>query len=193
MTDVNWLPTGDHWGLHISRKVVSTGPMVKGGHKIIWHTTEGSGLDGADTTLRSNGDEPHFLLDTHSGKCIQYVALREFSKALRHPNGTPETNRAGCIQVELVGFARETPKWTDAQLRKIAGLACLIEHRVSVPRHARAKFAYGAPRLSAQVFPDAAGHLGHMHVPNNDHVDPGALNIQRVFELMAELNKGGGK
>lgn len=194
MTDKNWIPTGTHWGLHITRKPVHTGDMLSGsGHKIIWHTTEGSGFDGADSTLRTNGDEPHFLLDTHTGKCIQYIGLSQFGKALRHPGGTPETNRAGCIQVELVGFARETPKWTTAQLKKVAALACLIEHRVNVPRHARGKFAPGAARLSARVFPDAAGHLGHMHVPNNDHVDPGALNIEKVFDLMDALTKSGGK
>lgn len=184
----DWLPTGSHWGLTISHRTVVTGPMVPSGHKFVWHTTEGASFDGADSTLRGNGDEPHFLIDMHTGKVIQYVALSQYSKSLRHPGGTPETNRAGCIQVEILGFASESPNWTDAQMRKLAALAVLVEHRVSIPRMHPYIFAPGH-RATPQGFITAKGHLGHEHVPNNDHVDPGKMRIHTLFNLMAEVEK----
>lgn len=192
MTDPLHLPTGSHWGLHIEHKLITTGSFVGGGHKMVWHTTEGSGIDGGDSTVRANGDQPHFMLDTHTGRCIQYVALNQFSKALKHAPGTKDTNRANAIQVELVGFASKTTDWSYAQLRKVAALACLVDHRFNVPRKAPVPFIVGK-RMGPDSFYNAEGHFGHMHVPGNDHEDPGHLNIGRVFTFMRELEKNGGK
>lgn len=181
---LDWLPVGTHWGLHIQHKPSqSAGGFVASGRKIVWHTTEGSGIDGADSALRANGAEPHFLLDSQSGRLIQYVGLRSASRSLRHPAGTPDTNRAGCIQIELVGFAAHTQNWSSLQLKRCAALVCLIEHRVKVPRRAPRMFAPGVPRVEGHAFVSASGHFGHMHVPGNDHWDPGKLPIQRIFSL----------
>lgn len=179
----NWLPQGTHWGLNIRHHPINTGPMTPGaGHKIVLHTTEGSTLAGADATLRGNDDEPHFLIDKN-GTVIQFVALNQFSKALRH-NGPP-TNTAGCIQIEMVGFAATPPTWFS----KIGALCCLIEHRVNVPRRVPHAFAEPghAVRFGGAQFLKVTGYVGHEHVPENDHVDPGAFDIHAMFTEMQKL------
>src|SRR3954471_9186910 len=143
-----WLPEGDHWGLRISHDPVVTGSFTGGDWKLVWHTTEGSGLEGARSTLHANGDEPHFLIDPSKtpAPCVQMIALNQFGKALAHPGGTPETNRANCIQVEIVGFASASGLWGDARYQRLASLVALVEHRINIDRNAYHDFA--GPRIS---------------------------------------------
>lgn len=182
------LPSGEHGGLTIKHSVSRTGPMVYGaGHKIVLHTTEGAGIDGAFSTLVANNDRPHFLLDTHSGECIQMVALDQYAEALVHPANTPETNRAGCIQIEMVGFAAETPKWTAHQYHMVAELCSMINKQYPVSMINDKAFRNRASRVAPDNWLRAHGYFGHEHVPNNDHVDPGAFDIEHLFRSMKSL------
>lgn len=189
--DDNWLPVGLHWGLTITHNDIGeTGRMPGGeGQKTVLHTTEGPTFAGADETLRQNGDEPHFLLDPKTGKVVQYIALSQLGKALQHPPGTPETNRANAVQIEMVGYAADTPKWTTTQLTHVAALCSLISHRTGVRQRAPVPFhAAGlAKRLNPYAWQYAEGYYGHEHVPNNDHEDPGAFPISQMFNLMNVL------
>ena len=80
-----------------------------------------------------------------------------------------------------MGFARDTPGWSRAHYRTIAGLARWIEKAWGVPRRAGVPFRPGAPRMGGVEFFRYAGHCGHEHVPLNDHVDPGAFRINLVL------------
>jgi hypothetical protein len=176
-------------GRAIQHAPIVTGPMVPGAvPKIVLHTTEGSSLEGANTTLTENQDEPHFLLDTQSGECIQYVSLEQFSRSLEHPVGTPSTNAGGCIQIEMVGFAADTPDWSAHQYHTIAELCYLITGHVPVMPTADKKFvAEGAERVGQSHWVRAHGFFGHEHVPNNTHTDPGAFDIEHLFRSMHSL------
>lgn len=154
--------------------------------KIIWHTTEGQTIDGAVAAYRANGgDCPHFTIEPHnfSRKLYQHIRLDRASRSLRHPSGTPETNRAGCIQIEIVGFTADIRKMTRRQYRWLYWLARWIEQNAHVHRAAYHPFPDnpGYHRLSPDGFPTARGHLGHCHVPNNDHMDPGNIIIGRIL------------
>src|SRR6266576_6415999 len=93
------LPEGNIRGLHIHvGPLIEPGPFTGGGWKLIWHTTEGNGLAAMVHTLRVKGDEPHIVIDPDSGGVVQLIPFDNFAKALQHPTGTPETNRAHCIQ-----------------------------------------------------------------------------------------------
>lgn len=183
-----WIPTGQHWGLTIDRQQRGdAGPFVAGAvPKIVWHTTEGTSFSGADATLKASGDEPHFLVSVDGKIVRQYIALNRSSKSLMHPAGTPETNRAGCIQIEVCGFAHDSQNWTEVKMQRLAALAVLIEHRVQVER--RTHVAWAEPtvdRIPASHFLKWPGHIGHRHVPNNDHVDPGEF---RITDLLHHMN-----
>jgi hypothetical protein len=63
--DKNWLPEGHHWGLRIEhRRLPDAGPFTGGGHKLIWHTTEGGastrcgGCCGTRTPRRTSSSTP---------------------------------------------------------------------------------------------------------------------------------------
>jgi hypothetical protein len=151
------------------------GAFTTGKPKLVWHTTEGSSLP------TYQGSAPHFTLDPRTGKLWQHIPVNRAAKSLKHPAGTVETNHAHALQVELIGFARDTAAWPDAHYARIAELARWIEHNADVPRTCGVKFFTGTARLGGQAWLDYSGHCGHCHVPNNDHIDPGSFQIGKVL------------
>lgn len=147
-----------------------TGPMGGGGRKIVWHTTEGSTAAGAVGAYKASGAYPHFTL-AEDGTAWQHLGFGQYGTALKHVYG-PETNRANAIQVEIVGFAKDSGRWSDTRYKQIAALARYIEDKFNVPRDAKVSFD-NPSRLSPEAFVGYAGHCGHVHVPGNDHYDPG--------------------
>lgn len=147
-----------------------TGSMTGGGHKVVWHTTEGSSAAGALGAYRASGAYPHFTLD-ENGVALQHLPLNQYATALQHI-GPYETNRANAIQVEIVGFASQSGSWSDARYAQIKALGEYIHNKAKVPQDAKVSFS-NPSRLSGAQFVAYAGHCGHVHVPNNSHYDPG--------------------
>jgi N-acetyl-anhydromuramyl-L-alanine amidase AmpD len=153
------------------------GAYVEAAPKLVWHTTETKRLPAYD------GSAPHLTLDPAAGTLWQHIPLDHAARALEHRAGTVETNRAGCVQVELIGFARDTPSWPRADYDRIAELGRWIEANHGVPRRSTVTFATTPHRLGDQAWLRYAGHLGHEHVPAqpDNHWDPGALRIDLVL------------
>jgi hypothetical protein len=175
------------WNPRAARvQIHDAGSFTGGGWKLCWHTTEGESADGAIATFRLNGDAPHFTLEVRPfrrARLFQHVPLDRASSSLRHPSGTPETNHANVIQVEICGFAKDSPKWSGRKYWHIRRLARWIEANAGVRRAAYHPFI-GQPgyhRLSGNGWVRAIGHVGHCHCPNNDHVDPGTIRIDKVL------------
>lgn len=185
-----WLPKGEHWGLTIEhQQLEDAGQFVGGGHKQLWHTAEGRSLSGCVSTVEQKRAAPHVCLDMRTGHCVQTVPFNLAARALEHPSGTPETNRANCWQVELCDYAANSGTWSHAMYRNVAALACLMEHRTKVPRESFVSFA-NPTRLSGDNFYNLRGHCGHVHAANNSHTDPGeGFRMQYVFKLMKELTE----
>lgn len=160
------------------------GSFTGGKPKTLWHSTEGPTFAGALSTLVSKGVEPHFLLGPKTGELAQFIAIDRAAKALAHPAGTGETNRDNVVQIELVGFAAQTQDWSDAEYAHIAKLSAWIHENHGTPNHCGVIFAAPgqARRLSWPDYHAYSGHLGHEHAPSNDHEDPGALRIRKVFD-----------
>ncbi|MEA2369749.1 MAG: hypothetical protein QOH12_143 [Solirubrobacteraceae bacterium] len=164
----------------------SAGPFTGGGHKIVHHSTDGPTPDGAIPTFAANHDWPHFLDAVVNGTYVvwQFVPLSQASSSLRHPAGSGETNHDNCIQIEHTGFAVSSSGWSPVYLQGIARLCRWIEQNFAVP--CKAPFPFGGQghlpaRLDWAAWHAASGHLGHQHVPFNDHTDPGAMNIAAVL------------
>jgi hypothetical protein len=160
------------------RRVVgeSAGPHVGGGWKITHHTTEGSTAEGAIAAYRSHRGWPHFTAGWNGRRLqlIQHLPLEVGARALVNPPDAWETNRARTIQIEHVGFARNTGRWSAARYRAIADLCRWIETATGCPRAVMREVAFAQPhRLSPREFHVRAGHHGHVHVPGNTHTDPG--------------------
>ena len=151
------------------------GAFTGGNPKLVWHTTEGSSLP------RYSGSAPHFTLNPKTGELWQHVPVNRSARSLEHPAGTVETNRAHAIQVELIGFAKDSGSWPDSSYARIAKLARWIEANTGVPRKCSVTFSNTPKRLTDSAWLGYSGHLGHQHVPNNHHWDPGKLDIKKVL------------
>lgn len=166
------------------------GTFTGGGRKFVVHTTEGPTLEGAFDTVELKRSAPHFILEVINGRrrLVQCIPINLAARGLEHNVG-PETNRANCIQVEVVGFTDRklaaklghlelwVPNWSTDIYKHLHLLMQWTHDHFSVPMRADHPFVGqpGFARLSGQAFVNAVGLVGHCHAANNDHVDPGPL------------------
>jgi len=160
---------------------------------ICLHSTEGTSWPGY-----SGGSEaPHFTVDPTTGEVRQHISMEHAARALANPSGGVETNRGGAIQIEIIGTCdpdhRGDAGWTYlpdlddwgavADLVAQIGDACGIPLSTSVDFGAYPSPAYGSgpPRLSSSEWGSYRGVLGHQHVPENDHGDPGNIDITAIL------------
>jgi hypothetical protein len=201
VSEGNWLPEGHHYDLHIEhRQLEGSGPFTGGGNKWVWHTTESGWwtVDAMFQTLREKRAAPHFVIGGRSGTehpvVIQMLPLDEAGRALAHPSG-PDTNRADCIQTEICWRAGVSCDFTEWHYKAFANLVRYANlHAVNsreVPPQLARPFA-DTRRFSGQGFVDAKGHCGHMHVPGNDHTDPGTgFEGSHLIRLLDGIPSGG--
>lgn len=156
------------WYPEAIRQPLGGGTYTGGRPKIVWHTTEGRTYPG---TSIYHGTNPTFTCDFKRRKTYQHCAISQAARALMHPPGTGDTNNDNAVQIELVGFAAESGSWTADDYAYIAKLARWIEVNHGVARKAISPWTHA--RLGWSEWHAFSGHLGHMHVPSNDHTDPG--------------------
>lgn len=181
----NIVETGEKHDIKIERSIDGdAGDFTGGGWKLVWHTTESPvvAVDSMVRVLHDKGAEPHFCFGKRDGRyvAVQMCPLNQAARTLQHPAGTPETNRANAIQVEICGRASESGLWTLDFYESLANLTRLINverresgHRM-VPWDLARSFANDT-RFTGLGFIEAEGHLGHKHAPNqpSGHSDPG--------------------
>jgi hypothetical protein len=196
VTDELWLPEGHHWDLHIEHRKSSNdaGSFTGGGWKWVLHTTEGGSYD-SNVTLLRKVNTPHLVFGAVPGSLHWYVAqLLPFNvagKTLQNDSSDGyQTNRANAIQMEIVGFTSQIPDWSDVMYKRLANLFVLIQHRVNIPAKAPMDFS-SKEKLSDAEWVKAAGILGHIHAPDNDHGDPYRLREGRLLELINDIPAGG--
>jgi hypothetical protein len=145
--------------------------------KGVLHTTEGA--TDATSTLDATGAHPHFQVE-RNGRITQYIPVNRAAKALMHTR-SPATNTAHAIQIEVVGFAADT-SWPSAQVAAVRKVMRFVEANAGVERASHVPFVSGgSERLSGSAWLATGGWLGHQHVPQNDHYDPGAITISTLL------------
>lgn len=167
------------------------GSMLGGPPRFVHHTYEAPySLDaaaGAKALIRA-GNEVHFVFHPLTGHIIQLLPASVAGRGLENRPGGVQTNRMGsvCLQVEVI--ARAARPWTlDLTPEGMAGLAHLIAfaraHGIPDTWPAGPPPAYppGNGVRSVTTWTTRAGHYGHSQVPENDHGDPGALDIRALF------------
>jgi hypothetical protein len=185
--DERWLPRGHHWDLHIEHFPAGqgAGQFTGGGWKLVWHITVSpwQAVDAMVTTVCAKNAEPNFVIGGRKGSeqpiVVQLLPLDVAGRSLQHT--LPEqTNRANCIQVEICAWdsdgAGRKPEdvikhWADARYKALGNLAGLVSHRVEIPTKCPRAFS-NTRRFTGAGFVKTSGHVGHMHVPGNDHEDP---------------------
>lgn len=155
----------------------------------VLHTTESNIYRPSRTDYYGHRNPPHFTI-TRDGIAYQHYPISGPSRALRHPAGTIETNNLNCWQIEIVGYAKSIDRMAGVQTRKLRDVMRWLETETGIERTSLYPFAgseaYGAnsdTRLTAAEWYDAYGWLGHQHVPNNTHWDPGRVDIHGLLAV----------
>jgi hypothetical protein len=168
---------------------------------LLLHTTEGGTIAGAEGAYRARGVPPHLTISYEERRVVQHVPFTRSAMALANLPGGVETNRQGVIQVELVGFARETHRWPEAKVRWIAQQLAPVVKAWGIDYRKYPTFhGEGAGWILAVVgakqrfsFGDWLafnGICGHQHAPENHHWDPGAFPIEVFVDELLRILAG---
>lgn len=172
---------------------------------VVLHTTEGRSLPG----YGGGSVAPNLTavpdLAAKKLKWYQHFDIESSSRALANNAGGVETNTLNVCQVELVGTC--DPKrhaewkaagqahiyWPDAPdwaLKEVARFLSWMHEEHGLPLSGpKAWPAYpksykdgGDQRMSFAEWKGFEGVCGHMHVPENDHGDPGAIDFAQLVK-----------
>lgn len=169
--------------------------------KGVLHTTEGSGWPSYDGWTIM----PHATVMPTAGEGItirQHLPFSQGSFALVHSGAEP-TNGAHAFQFELIGTcdpsARGMYFWPNADDKVLLDLFHKVIKPLSdafaIPLHALPFEAYpksygaNGVRLTQSQWHAYSGWLGHQHVAENDHGDPGAFPWDRLMKLAGPTPK----
>lgn len=150
-------------------------------------------------------------------KWYQHFSVDRSSRALVNQVGGVQTNTLNCFQVELVGTCDPAHKtswgskkagvdyiyWPDAPdwaLEEVGYLVNWLYQNHKIKRECGVTFkpypaSYGASngvRLSNADWLNYYGWLGHQHVPENLHGDPGDINIKKILAYATGTASAGG-
>ena len=195
-----WLPGFERAG---SAKEAG-GTMNGSPARFVCHTTEGFSRDPLGAA-RSHEWPPHLWVTLPSHpysprRKIQVVPLDRSAFALEHPAGTPETNKAGAVQVEIEGNAQDMAGLSFEDLDWLAdeviGPACAAtgvdasqfiqgvgSATVSAGRSAQTRMSW----VQWAVF---HGICSHQNVPGNEHWDAGGLDLAHISARITGGSKG---
>lgn len=181
---------------------------------VVLHTTEGRSLPG----YGGGSSAPNLTavpdLRAKKLKWYQHFDIETSSRALVNLAGGVDTNTMNVCQVELVGTC--DPKthskwkkageahvyWPEAPEWALLGIARFLawmheEHGVPLsgprawPAYPSSYANGGGQRMSGAKWQAFKGVCGHMHVPENQHGDPGAIDFARLVKhAKADLDLG---
>ncbi|WP_327353217.1 hypothetical protein [Streptomyces sp. NBC_01304] len=176
---------------------------------VVLHTTEGRTLPG----YGGGSSAPNLTAVPDFGaqklKWYQHFDIETSSRALENDPGGVQTNTLNVCQIELVGTC--DPKthakwkagdhrhvyWPDAPGWALRGVARFLawmheEHDVPLrgpelwPAYPKSYANGGRQRMSGARWNAFNGVCGHMHVPENDHGDPGAIDFASLVKYAKE-------
>lgn len=186
-----------------------TGPgtMAEGySWKFVLHSTESppGSIEGINALFRSKPCyAPHITLDPGSQRRVQMIPWTWSACALKGGRNGTETNRGRAIQMEVCGYAAESPDWDDDTLWQIADViadviidgAPIDSRQVSDMRQLSGVLAReDAPqRMSPADWRYFPGITAHVEVIYQDHWDAGRVNSLRVSDMVGLILVGGGR
>ncbi len=163
------------------------GSMTGGPKRVVWHSTEN---DPYKTTARTIADylnrvgyQVHIVWNPVTGETIQCIPANRAGRGLRNAAGGVQTNREGdvCVQIEVV--ARAAHPFTQYEMKGLPEIMGWVRG-LGVPDvwpGGPPPAAPGTRHVSAKVWTSQAGHYSHSQIPENNHNDPGAIDIKKLF------------
>lgn len=159
--------------------------------KVVLHTTETEGLPG----YTGGATAPHLTYNPKTRKWFQHTNLDTAARALRNLKGGVETNRAVAFQVEIICYSakyisdqKPSRLWVgdlpDTAYDDLRAFVAWTKVPLVWPGRqaltAGQSMATGF-RLSGRDWLGYHGVIGHQHVPENVHWDPGAFDWAQLI------------
>lgn len=167
---------------HIAGK--DAGSFTDGGRKLCLHTTEGSSIAGAVGAYTKNNSWPHATIDFKTRRAVRHLPLNVAARSLSNNNADGyQVGRANVFQVEIVGIAGKMYMCPQEELNWYAERFKDIRAVFDFPLQ-YLPFTVPANRLADETWVNVEGIVGHCHAPDNDHWDPGGLDVGYIVERM---------
>jgi hypothetical protein len=178
---------------------------------IVVHTTEGATVPGYRGGADAPNLTVMPLISKKKVAVYQHFGIDTSSRALVNLSGGVETNTANAVQLEFVGtcderhaktwgdmkagvdyiFWPDAPEWLKKEVGKIFGWLNLV-HGIKLQSTVTWKAynkgqvggSYGknnGVRLSGAEWNKYYGILGHQHAPENEHGDPGNIDMRGII------------
>lgn len=154
--------------------------------KIVLHTTEGDSKPNWGAMGRGF---PHYTADLDDDFDVDMHIPHDMA-AFTLKGGEHSPNSAGgvTIQIEIVGYAKDTPNWSQAKCDRLRRLLEAIaadigtEYVFPFPFTDDAGYGIGGEvRIDWDRWVREPGIVGHSHAPYNDHWDPGDLPVKKLM------------
>ncbi|MGH2741471.1 MAG: YcbK family protein [Thermoleophilaceae bacterium] len=180
-----WVPRAER----LANSKSAGGTYLDAPWRFVFHTIEGEpSAQGFRTLAANHANPPHLWAMPSANLLLQTIPLNRSAYALARP-GSIQTNRLRTIQVEVWGFAAKMVNATPEMLtwladRVLAPVARLVPINLNqVSPTGPGEPCYGK-NSSCRMRPDEwqayNGVCGHKNVPDNDHWDPGQLDLEAI-------------
>ena len=163
--------------------------------RLVLHTIEGGMQAAIDGVFKPKPCYcPHLTVSLSQRRIAQHVRFSWASAALANDPGGAETNRWHAIQIELEGFSAKSTERTPAEIEFLGEVIAMIVGEAGVPINLDHVAQFVGPeagtiavknsryRMTAAQWRAFDGVCGHQHVPENEHWDPGHLDVQTAVD-----------
>jgi hypothetical protein len=145
--------------------------------KITLHSTE--------TAVKPNWVQqqsgiPHFTINLKMGNCWQHLPLDMAAYTLKGGTHSPNSDSGVNIQIEVIGYTRDAPNWSDEEYARLRLLCEWIAVNTGVPVDVPFPFV-NPKRQGWSQWEQASGIVGHVHAPYNTHTDITGLDVDRLL------------
>ena len=175
--------------------------------KFICHSTESppGSINGINNLFRASPcSAPHFTIDpAGTRRRVQYIPWTWSGCALRGARNGIQTNRGRAVQMEICGYARDSPSWSDDVLWQIADVIadCILDgvpinpNRVNDMTKLTGILAteHAPQRMAAGTWVPFDGIGFHVEVPFNDHWDCGKVRSLAIAQFTRDILAGAGR
>ncbi len=158
--------------------------------RLVLHTTETVGLPAYRSRTNPNSYiPPHITIRRPSagGRHVwQHRYFDQSAAALLNP-GNCETNHRRALQIEILGYAKDSQSWPTEDYAFLAEVVDWFHDHFGIQLTyptAYGSDAYGPnsrARMTCATWAAYDGVCGHQHVPGNAHWDPGRLDWDRLL------------
>lgn len=200
-----WLNSAKYEHLPITG-CTGPGTYSDGAWKFVLHSTESppGSINGINSLFRAQPcSAPHITIDpAGTQRRVQYIPWTMAACALKGGRGGWQTNRARAVQMEICGYAKDSPTWSDSDLWQCADvIADVIKDGCPINPHVVNDFTKftgvlatenAAQRMSPQQFKDFPGITGHIEVCFQDHWDTGKMRSLDLARMVREILDGAG-